>query len=74
MDSSILNNILGLLTVGVLFYFVIRNVRKGGCCNNAQDRYNQQGKYNRPESEQNEKDRLTNMEMGQLNRINIYPE
>jgi len=55
MDSALLNNILGLLVVGVLFYFVIHKVRKGGCCNHAHDQCNRQVQNNNRESDANNK-------------------
>ncbi|MEF9475892.1 MAG: hypothetical protein L0958_04240 [Candidatus Mariimomonas ferrooxydans] len=32
MDTGVLKSILGFLIIGVLFYFVMRKVRMGGCC------------------------------------------
>ena len=41
MDTGTWNNLLGFLIIGVLFYFVIRKVRMGGCCGHSQGEDNQ---------------------------------
>jgi hypothetical protein len=45
MYSGILNNLLGLLVIGALFYFVIHKVRTGGCCGRSDDRHNQPAQH-----------------------------
>lgn len=42
MDLGTVYNILGFIIMGALLYFVIRRVRKGGCCDHSHDRQNEQ--------------------------------
>ncbi len=43
MGAGVVNNFLGFLVIGILFYFVIRKARKGGCCGHS---HNENGEHN----------------------------
>ena len=41
MFTGLIGNILGLFIIVAVFYFVLRMVRKGGCCGHSEDEHDQ---------------------------------